>query len=88
MKSKTILFFSVIPVILLSSCVNNESQPELNNLNEKLLNRLNKSGKLYLTHTKIKGNFVIRMVVSQTYVTKKHVKNAWEKIKKMAQDII
>jgi len=61
---------------------------ELNNLNEKLLNILNKSGKLYLTHTKINGDFVIRMVVSQTYVTKKHVENAWERIKKTAQDII
>ena len=60
---------------------------ELNNLNEELLNRLNKSGKLYLTHTKIKGNFVIRMVVSQTYVTEKHVENAWERIKKTAQDM-
>ena len=58
---------------------------ELNNLNEKLLNSLNKSGKLYLTHTKIKANFVIRMVVSQTYVTAKHVENAWERIKRIAQ---
>ena len=60
---------------------------ELNNLNEKLLNRLNKSGKLYLTHTKIKDSFVIRMVISQTYVTAKHVENAWERIKKTAQDM-
>ncbi|MBA7559958.1 hypothetical protein ES708_01576 [subsurface metagenome] len=60
---------------------------ELNNLNKKLLNRLNKSGKLYLTHTKIKANFVIRIVVSQTYVTAKHVENTWERIKKTAQDI-
>ncbi|GAG66232.1 unnamed protein product, partial [marine sediment metagenome] len=83
-------FELMAPVTLNTVCFrfnpNNTIKPqELNNLNEKLLNRLNKSGKLYLTHTKIKGNFVIRMVVSQTYVTEKHVKNAWERIKKTAR---
>ncbi|MCK4699754.1 MAG: aminotransferase class V-fold PLP-dependent enzyme, partial [Bacteroidales bacterium] len=86
-------FELMAPVTLNTVCFrfnpNNTIKPqELNNLNEKLLNRLNKSGKLYLTHTKINGNFVIRMVVSQTYVTEKHVKIAWERIKKTAKDIV
>lgn len=86
-------FFELMaPVTLNTVCFrfnpNNALKSQvLNNLNEKLLNKINKSGKLYLTHTKIKGDFVIRMVVSQTYVTEKHVENAWEMIKKMAQDI-
>lgn len=85
-------FELMAPVILNTVCfrfnpnISTKSQ-ELNNLNKKLLNRLNKSGKLYLTHTKIKDSFVIRMVVSQTYVTAKHVENAWERIKKTAQDM-
>lgn len=61
---------------------------ELNDLNEKLLGKLNKSGKMYLTHTKINGDFVIRMVTSQTYVTENHIKNAWERIKKTSQGLI
>ncbi|MBA7590842.1 hypothetical protein ES708_32982 [subsurface metagenome] len=86
-------FFELMaPVTLNTVCFrfnpNNAVKSQLlNNLNEKLLNILNKSGKLYLTHTKIKGDFVIRMVVSQTYVTAKHVENAWERIKKTAQDL-
>ncbi|MBE9511048.1 MAG: aspartate aminotransferase family protein [Bacteroidetes bacterium] len=85
-------FFELMaPVTLNTVCFrfnpnNTIKSQDLNNLNETLLNKLNKSGKLYLTHTKIKGNFVIRMVVSQTYVTEKHVKNAWERIKKTAQE--
>ena len=86
------LFELMAPVTLNTVCFrfnpnNSTKSQELNNLNKKLLNRLNKSGKLYLTHTKIKANFVIRMVVSQTYVTAEHVENAWERIKKTAQDM-
>jgi len=34
-----------------------------NNINEKLLNRLNSSGKIYLTHTKVKNVFILRMSI-------------------------
>lgn len=61
---------------------------KVNRLNEELLNKLNKSGKLYLTHTKIDEKYTLRMVTAQTYVTKKHVENAWERIITTAQEII
>lgn len=50
-------------------------------LNEKILHQLNDSGKLYLTHTKVKGRYTLRMVIGQTYVEKRHVEAAWEEIK-------
>jgi len=53
-------------------------EDELNKINEDLLKRINKSGKAYMTHTKIDGKFVIRMVVAQTNVAKVHVVNAWK----------
>lgn len=46
---------------------------ELNALNEAFLEKINKSGQLYLTHTKIKGLFTIRMLIGQTYVEEDHV---------------
>lgn len=50
-------------------------------VNEKLLNKLNNSGEMYLTHTKLNGQYVIRFCVGQAHTTEEHVRNAWELIK-------
>ncbi len=55
---------------------------ELNQLNQKLMYKLNESGEIYITHTKVKGLVTLRMVIAQTYVQEKHVIKAWELIKK------
>jgi aromatic-L-amino-acid decarboxylase len=55
--------------------------PELDRLNEALNHRLNDSGKIYLTHTVLDGRYTLRMVTSQTNVTRDHVISAWELIK-------
>ncbi len=60
------------------------SDTEANGLNEKLNHALNDTGKLYLTHTKLDGKYVLRMVTAQTYVTEKHVVNAWDIIREKA----
>jgi aromatic-L-amino-acid decarboxylase len=48
--------------------------------NEALLESLNRSGDLYLTHTKLNGRFIIRFCVGQTYTESRHVHRAWERI--------
>ena len=53
---------------------------KLNALNEAFLEEINRSGKLYLTHTKIDGLFTIRMLIGQTYVEEEHVDLALEQI--------
>jgi aromatic-L-amino-acid decarboxylase len=54
------------------------SENELNILNEKLLDSINKSGKLFLVHTKLNGKFTIRVVISGLRMEERHVKLAWE----------
>jgi aromatic-L-amino-acid decarboxylase len=49
--------------------------------NEALLDALNRSGDLYLTHTKLNGRYVIRFCVGQTYTESRHVERAWDRIK-------
>ncbi|KPL19079.1 MAG: amino acid decarboxylase [candidate division Zixibacteria bacterium SM23_81] len=61
---------------------------EIDLLNEKLLHRLNLTGKLYLTHTKVRGMYTIRFVTGQTNVTEKHVYQAWELIQEKAFEIM
>ena len=57
----------------------------LNRLNEELLHRLNASGRIFITHTKVGGLVTLRMVVAQTHVTREHVDRAWELIQKTAR---
>ncbi len=55
--------------------------------NEKLVERLNKSGKIYLTHTRLNDRYVIRFCIGQTYTEKHHVKNAWQLIGETAESL-
>jgi len=64
---------------------NNEK--EIDVVNEMLLQRLNDSGKIYLTHTKINGHYTLRLVVGQTNVDRKHVDNAWKLIQSTSAEI-
>jgi len=48
--------------------------------NEALMNRLNQSGKIYLTHTKLNGKFTLRMCIGQSQTEERHVRTAWELI--------
>ena len=56
----------------------------LNNLNEEFLRRLNATGKIFLTHTKLNGQYTLRMSIAGTLTTQKHVENAWELIRELA----
>ncbi len=54
-------------------------------VNEALMNRLNESGKLYLTHTKLNGRLALRMAIGQTMTEERHVENAWKRIQDAAE---
>lgn len=57
----------------------NVQEPQaIDRLNEALLRRLNQTGKLYLTHTRVKGQYTLRWVIGQTYVEQRHVDQAWD----------
>ncbi|RJR27270.1 MAG: aspartate aminotransferase family protein [Desulfobacteraceae bacterium] len=56
------------------------SEMELEKANKELLNRINNSGRCFLSHTKLKGRFSLRMCIGQTNTTREHVKKAWQMI--------
>src|SRR5690606_25697419 len=47
-------------------------EEQLNRLNERLLEAINRSGALFLSHTRIGGKYALRMVIGQTYVEQRH----------------
>ncbi len=53
--------------------------------NLALLDALNRSGKLYLTHTRLQGRLTLRFCVGQTHTELSHVQNAWSSIQDMAR---
>lgn len=61
-----------------------EDEEGLNRHNELLLRRLNATGKIYLTHTKINGKYTLRMVIAQTNVEQRHVDEAWKLIRTLS----
>lgn len=48
--------------------------------NKELMNRLNASGDLYLTHTRLNDRFTLRCCVGQTNTERRHVERAWQRI--------
>jgi aromatic-L-amino-acid decarboxylase len=57
-------------------------------VNQKLLQRLNKSGKIYLSHTKLNGKYVLRMSIGQTHTEKEHVESAWKLMQSEAAKLL
>ncbi len=53
----------------------------LNKFNKELMDRLNNTGKVFLSHTILNGLFTIRLVVSGLRTEVKHVNEVWELIK-------
>jgi aromatic-L-amino-acid decarboxylase len=49
---------------------------ELDELNERLLHKVNDSGKIYLSHTRLNGEYTLRIQTNQTNVTSENVKEA------------
>ena len=47
--------------------------------NQLLMDRLNASGDLYLTHTKLNGKLTLRLCVGQTNTQAHHVERAWKR---------
>jgi len=52
--------------------------------NQRLMDSLNRSGDLYLTHTRLNDRFTLRLCVGQTNTTERHVENAWKRIQEEA----
>jgi aromatic-L-amino-acid decarboxylase len=77
-------FEIVAPVPLNLVCFRHKGGDDLN---EKLLDRLNNSGELYLSHTKLNDQYVIRMCIAQTHTEERHVRTAWKKIQEAAMEL-
>ncbi len=67
----------------------NDGQGEaaLNAFNARLMEAINKTGKVYLTHTTLKGKYALRLVIGQRTTQEHHVRAAWELILEKAAEL-
>ena len=54
---------------------------ELNKFNENLIEEINNSGVIFLSHTKLNGTFTIRLVISGIRTNEQYMEKAWNLIK-------
>ena len=54
---------------------------------ETLMNRLNESGALYLTHTMLDDRFVLRLAVGSPATRREHVEAVWSRIVETARGL-
>ena len=65
-------------------------QPEeakLDQLNSDIVDRINASGRAYLTQTKLRGRTVIRIGLGNVLTTEQHLRKAWEIIQETASNL-
>ena len=55
--------------------------------NQQLMDRLNRSGDLYLTHTKLDGKLSLRLCIAQTNTEARHVEKAWRRVQEEAEKV-
>jgi aromatic-L-amino-acid decarboxylase len=53
-------------------------------VNQTLMDRLNRSGDLYLTHTRLNDRLTLRLCVGQANTERRHLEKAWQRIQEEA----
>lgn len=57
----------------------------LDTYNERLLERLNSTGEIYLSHTSLGGRYSLRLAIGNIRTAERHVERAWQLIKTETQ---
>jgi len=78
-------FELVVPPPLNLVCFRLNASDEVN---QQLMDALNRSGDLFLTHTKLRGRLVLRMSIGQTNTAQHHLEKAWERIQEEASRLV
>ncbi|HMG36350.1 MAG TPA: pyridoxal-dependent decarboxylase [Blastocatellia bacterium] len=56
------------------------SEEELEKLNTRLLEAVNRRGKVFLSHTKLNGRYTLRLAIGNIRTTAEHVRLAWDEL--------
>ena len=65
-----------------------EKPEDIDEINESLLRRINQTGKLFISHTRLEGKYVLRLVTANTHLEERHINEAWDLIRQQAAALI
>jgi aromatic-L-amino-acid decarboxylase len=54
------------------------SDLEIDSLNQRLMDQVNAGGEIFISHTKVRERFTLRLAVGNIRTTERHVRRAWE----------
>jgi len=66
----------------------NNTEEQLTNLNQELLQKINSNGDVFMTHTSLRGKYTIRLALGSRTTEERHVKRAWEIVQQAADEIL
>lgn len=58
-----------------------DDEMELEALNQRIIKRVNAGGHFFLSHTRVRGKFTIRVAIGNIRTTEAHVRGVWENIR-------
>ena len=56
-------------------------------LNAQLLERINASGEMFLSHTRLDGRYTLRLAIGNLRTTERHIARAWQLIQQLAAEL-
>ncbi|HWP03062.1 MAG TPA: pyridoxal-dependent decarboxylase [Gemmatimonadaceae bacterium] len=62
-------------------------EDDRNEANRRILEYVNRSGKVFLSHTVLDGRFVIRLAIGNVATTERHVRTAWSLLREAASQL-
>ena len=77
-------FELMAPAPLATVCFRRRGAGDLDALNQDLLARLNATGRIFLTGTRLRGHYVLRLALGHLTTTEQNVADAWQLIREMA----
>jgi aromatic-L-amino-acid decarboxylase len=64
-----------------------DDEAVLDRLNAEIMEAANASGKIYISHTRLKGKFALRLAIGNLRTTEKHVTDAWQLLQVQAKEL-
>ena len=72
---------SPFSVVVFRERVAGATEEEMDRRNARLLEAVNATGEVYLSHTRVRGRFALRLAIGNIRTTETHVRRAWEIIR-------
>jgi aromatic-L-amino-acid decarboxylase len=64
---------------------NGVSDEEADAMNERIMARVNESGRVFLSHTKLRGRYVLRLAIGNIRTERRHLEEAWRLLREAAE---